>query len=37
VRPDNFVILDRNGSTLDIAPGLVDAGRRPTGERGALL
>lgn len=38
VRPDNFVILDRNGSTLvEMTPGLVDANRRPTGERGALL
>ncbi len=32
-----FVIVDRVGSTLELVPHLVGANRRPTGQRGALL
>jgi HK97 family phage major capsid protein len=34
---ENFVIVDRIGSSLEILPHLVGANRRPTGQRGALL
>lgn len=34
---ENFVIVDRIGSTLELVPHLVGANRRPTGQRGALL
>lgn len=36
-RFDNFVIVDRIGSTLEIVPHIFGASRRPTGQRGALL
>jgi HK97 family phage major capsid protein len=34
---ENFVIVDRIGSTLELVPHLVGSNRRPTGQRGALL
>jgi HK97 family phage major capsid protein len=34
---ENFVIVDRIGSTLELVPHLVGFNRRPTGHRGALL
>ncbi|WP_319454254.1 MULTISPECIES: phage major capsid protein [unclassified Mycobacterium] len=34
---EQFVIVDRIGSTLELVPHLVGANRRPTGQRGALL
>lgn len=34
---ENFVIVDRLGSTLELVPHLMGANRRPTGQRGALL
>lgn len=33
----NFVIVDRIGTTLEFIPNLVGANRRPTGQRGAFL
>lgn len=33
----NFTIVDRIGSTIELVPHLVGANRRPTGQRGALL
>ena len=32
-----FVIVDRIGSTIELVPHLFGANRRPTGQRGALL
>jgi hypothetical protein len=34
---EQFVIVDRIGSTLELVPHLVGSNRRPTGQRGALL
>jgi HK97 family phage major capsid protein len=34
---ENFVVVDRLGSTLELVPHLVGSNRRPTGQRGALL
>jgi HK97 family phage major capsid protein len=34
---DNFVIVDRIGTTLEIIPNVVGANGRPTGERGAFM
>jgi HK97 family phage major capsid protein len=34
---EQFVVVDRLGSTLEILPHLVGSNRRPTGQRGALL
>jgi HK97 family phage major capsid protein len=34
---ENFVIVDRIGSTLELVPHLVGSNRRPTGQLGALL
>ncbi|AKN17476.1 hypothetical protein MHAE_04370 [Mycobacterium haemophilum DSM 44634] len=33
----NFIIVDRVGSTVELVPHLFGANRRPTGQRGALL
>lgn len=33
----NFVIVDRIGTSLELIPNLFGANRRPTGQRGALL
>ncbi|WP_199236129.1 phage major capsid protein [Micromonospora sp. S4605] len=34
---NNFVIVDRIGSTLEVIPNLLGANGRPTGQRGAFL
>jgi HK97 family phage major capsid protein len=34
---ENFVVVDRLGSTLELVPHLFGSNRRPTGQRGALL
>ena len=34
---DNFLIVDRIGTTVELIPNLVGANRRPTGQRGLFL
>ncbi|MER5944161.1 phage major capsid protein [Streptomyces sp. NPDC001928] len=34
---NNFVIVDRIGSTVELIPNMIGSNRRPTGQRGVLL